>query len=245
MSMSTAFQLLENASGLEVFYIEIEGPGVARSSVLVMKSVLTMEIACSDGEHLGQFLKQLEFPCLTSMAFREVVSAWPERECHSFLSRSSCALKTLELIDVRTPQDHIIACLQHKACATLEWLHTNMQPTDALLQHLTYRGHPFPNPKLRTIKLENIRAADGLLSALVESRLFLSTTVTGLPPGVPVPAWLQRVRFTFVEGLAESRYVTHKEDWERLREIKRKALDIDLNVEIFWSDESGTFEVVS
>ncbi|KAJ7366449.1 hypothetical protein DFH08DRAFT_834364 [Mycena albidolilacea] len=233
MPMSTAFHLLEQVTLLESFSIKVEGPAVARSTggVLVTKSVSTVEITCH--WHLGQFLEQLEFPCLENISIRQVL-VWPETEFHSFLSRSACALKTLELYNVHAPEERIIACLQHKACHTLESLVCNPYTADAILQHLTYREGWFPNPKLRAIDIGDIHTTDGRLSVMVESRLFLPT----IADGVLVPERLQKVRFSFQDGLSVSQSITHTKDWTGLWEAKMKALELGLKVEIAYNRHS-------
>ncbi|KAJ6584667.1 hypothetical protein B0H19DRAFT_1106000 [Mycena capillaripes] len=230
--MFKVFQILEQAPNLENISLDVDGPAVTSSTgnVLVMKSVSRIEVTSSD--HLGQFLEQVALPGLVDFAIHQIVN-WPEAEFISFLSRSACALRSLHFYDVQISQEQLIACLRYKAFNTLESLFVWEcdPPASALLQYLTYHGHPFPNPSLKAIELGNIHATDGLLSTLVESRL---STATGLPSGVPTPALLNRIQFSFVDGAFASENFTHVEDWKRLREIERTSRDTRL--ELVWPD---------
>ncbi|KAJ7828086.1 hypothetical protein B0H13DRAFT_2118428 [Mycena leptocephala] len=232
--MSKMFEILEHASGLQNLSLDVAGPSVTSSTgnVLVNKSVSRMEI--TSNEYLGQFLDQTEFPGLVHLAIHQIFH-WPEAEFRSFLSRSSCVLNALDFYDVHISQEQIIACLQYKACITLESLVVwECEPeAHALLQYLTYHGHPFPNPHLKSIELGYMVAPDGLLSSLVESRLF--TTTIALPSSVPTPARLSKVRFSFMEGPVLGETLLHTEDWKRLRELETRVPDSEL--EIFWPEE--------
>ncbi|KAJ7804087.1 hypothetical protein B0H13DRAFT_2159806 [Mycena leptocephala] len=196
--MSKMFEILEHASGLQNLSLDVAGPSVTSSTgnVLVNKSVSRMEI--TSNEYLGQFLDQTEFPGLVHLAIHQIFH-WPEAEFQQ-----------------------IIACLQYKACITLESLVVwECEPeAHALLQYLTYHGHPFPNPHLKSIELGYMVAPDGLLSSLVESRLF--TTTIALPSSVPTPARLSKVRFSFMEGPVLGETLLHTEDWKRLRELETR-----------------------
>ncbi|KAJ7645641.1 hypothetical protein DFH06DRAFT_1212014 [Mycena polygramma] len=233
--MYKVFLILEQAPDLENISLDIDGPAVTSSSgdVLCMKSVSRIEITSS--EYLGQFLEQIQFPGLTDCAIHQIVN-WPEAEFFSFLFRSSCHLTALHFYSVQISQEQLIKCLQHKACSTLEALsiwECHDPPASVVLQYLTYRDHPFPNPNLNSIELGNIQATDGLLSTLVESRL--PTNVIEVPSGVATPARLNKFQFSFVEGVVASQ-ITHVQDWGRLRDIERMHDPKDLEV-IFPDDD--------
>lgn len=218
--MATVFQVLELVPGLQNISFDVEGPAVTSSAgnILVLKSISRMQL--TSAEHLGEFLERTEFPALDDIFIHQIFN-WPEAAFRSFLSRSSCALTSLDLYDVHISEDQIIACLQHKACNTLETFAVGgcEPPTaDAFLQHLTCREYPFPNPCLKSIELGDIHAGDGLLSALVESRLFRNGFA--IPLGGTPPTTLTKVQFSFVEGLFISQMNTHREDWKHLGEMK-------------------------
>lgn len=83
------------------------------------------------------------------------IDHWPDADLCSFLSRSSCALTSLDFYDVYISQEQIIACLQHKACNTLESLAVRQcfpPVATALLRHLTCHRHLLPNINLRAIE---------------------------------------------------------------------------------------------
>ncbi|KAJ6466387.1 hypothetical protein C8R45DRAFT_488085 [Mycena sanguinolenta] len=229
-AMSTVFQVLELIPALRSISFDVEGPAVTSSTgnILVIKSIEILQITSPDV--LGEFLQQTEFPGLVDAFVHQIVN-WPHAEFCSFLSRSSCALTSLDFYDIHMSQDQIIACLQHKACNTLEsFALGECDPPAAsfLLQYLTYHDHPFPNPNLKAIELMEIQAMDGILSDFVESRL--SPNLVGLPAGVPAPARLDKIQFSFVEGTALSASITHLEDWRRLR-VMESTLEIE------WPDE--------
>ncbi|KAF8208601.1 hypothetical protein K438DRAFT_1812541 [Mycena galopus ATCC 62051] len=228
--MVTVCQVLELVPALRNISFDVEGPAVTSSAggVLVSKSIKSMQITSADV--LGDFLDQTEFPGLVDLFVHQIVN-WPQAQFCSFLTRSSCALTSLDLYDIHMSQDQIIACLQHKACSTLESLavgECDPPAGSALIQHLTYHEHPWPNPKLKYLELTDIHAPDGLLSTLIASRIF--TTPIFLPAGVPVPDYLRKLQFSFVDGTVVSETITHTEDWRRLREME-SVLEID------WPDE--------
>ncbi|KAJ7134331.1 hypothetical protein C8R44DRAFT_422504 [Mycena epipterygia] len=224
--MFNVLEVLEHAPGLEDASFDVEGPCATSSTgkVLVMGKLSRFEITST--EHLGQLLEQIELPRLVDLSIHQIVD-WPEAEFQSFLSRSSCVLRTLNFYDVEISEDQIIACLRHKASHTLETLIVLAcnPPANALLQHLTCHAHPFPNPRLRVIEVGSMYATDGILSSLAESRVI---PITGLPPGVPVPDRLERLGFSFVEGREVAVRATHKGDWERLRELQRKFPEFEV-----------------
>ncbi|KAJ7905787.1 hypothetical protein B0H14DRAFT_2661624 [Mycena olivaceomarginata] len=211
--MSLVFQIFEHASNLTKICFDVDGPAVTSSarSLLGMKSITSMEITSHN--HLGEFLAQTEFPSLVKLHILQIYP-WPAAELQSFLSRSSCALTILGLLECGVSQEDIIACLQHKACNTLETLF-----------YLTYDGpgDQLWNPNLSTIDLQYIHAADGLLSALVESRL--STTLSRLPSSQPTPVCLNLVFFCFMD---HNSALIHVEDWKRLREMEEITDDLDI-----------------
>ncbi|KAF7363714.1 hypothetical protein MSAN_01029200 [Mycena sanguinolenta] len=173
--MPQVFQIFEHASNLQNVAFRVKGPAVACSpgALLGMKSVSKMEISSED---VGEFLERTAFPNLVNLAMSHIFP-WPDAEFRSFLSRSSCALTGLGFFDCYVAQEKIIGTLQHSTCNTLETFYVDEcapSDADALLQYLTYHGpdRPLSNPKLRGIELHDIRALDGLLSTMVESRLF-------------------------------------------------------------------------
>ncbi|KAJ6502229.1 hypothetical protein C8R45DRAFT_862027 [Mycena sanguinolenta] len=227
--MLDAFQVFEYASNLQNVAFRIKGPAVACSAgaLLGMKSVSKMEIFSDDP---SEFLERTEFPNLVTLAMSHCIFPWPDAEFRSFLSRSSCALKGLGFYDCYITQDKIIDALQHGACKTLETFYVDEcvpSEADALLQHLSYKpDRPLCNPKLRVIELHDIFVPDGVLSAMVESRLFASSS-SGQPAPIPMP--LDNVSFSFVPRLGQE--AVHPEDWKRLRE-----LDENEELEIGWPD---------
>ncbi|KAJ6502428.1 hypothetical protein C8R45DRAFT_1209982 [Mycena sanguinolenta] len=221
--MSRLFQIFEDAPNLRHVHINVEGPVVPSStkSRLTMKSVLKLEVTSYD--HLGDFLEQTEFPNVADLYF-SFVDTWPDGPTfHSFLSRSSCALTALTFHDCIISLQQIVDCLRHRACDTLETFSVRkcaprLNAADMLLQHLTYHEpeKSLHNPKLRTIELHDIRATDGLLFVMVESRARYPMTL--LSTIQPAPTRLEEVQFTF--SPAETQKTDHPEDWQRLRELK-------------------------
>ncbi|KAJ7175401.1 hypothetical protein C8R46DRAFT_1078742 [Mycena filopes] len=228
VSMSTVFQVLERAPGLQQISFDIEGPCVTPSggSVLVLPSMSSTEV--TSREHLAPFLDQISCPGLANIAIHQI-EQWPVAEFQSFLSRSACKIKSFNLYDVRISENHVIECLTQSALTDLQILSiAECRPPvgRALLQHLTYDAHPFPCPHLTSIGLSDISAADGLFATLVESRFSALLTV---PPDVAAPARLEKVDFAFQGGTFMARF-SHKQDWSRL-----EALDgDDSELEIRW-----------
>ncbi|KAJ7043838.1 hypothetical protein C8F04DRAFT_679888 [Mycena alexandri] len=230
--MWTVFQILEHAAGLQEISFDVDGPSVTCSTgnVLVMESISRIELTSS--VHLGQFLDQVSFPGVVTISIYQIIT-WPGAQFQSFLSRSSCILKSFSLYDVQIPEIQIIGCLEHKACNRLESLVvSDCEPpaASALLQHLTYHEHPFPCSHLTSIEFGNIVSADGLLATLVESRF--STAVT-VPSGVSAPARLEKVEFSFFDGIFGMSRYSHQHDWLRM-----EALDSEESkLEIIWPEE--------
>ncbi|KAF8211877.1 hypothetical protein K438DRAFT_1751484 [Mycena galopus ATCC 62051] len=230
LPMFQVFQIFEHSSNLEDVGFVIEGPAVTSSprSLIGMKSISKMGIISE--EHLGPFLEQAEFPSLVDLRL-EQIDLWPSPEFCSFLSRSSCALTALDFYGCFITQQEIIACLQHKACNTLEIFSAREcfpQDADALLEHLTYQGpeHRIYNPNLIVIQLHEIHTTDGHLSAMVESRLFAAQS-----PEPPAVARLNQIRFSFDYDDTAS----HPEDWKRLRKVEKMADNSEF--EIGWPDQ--------
>ncbi|KAJ6502240.1 hypothetical protein C8R45DRAFT_975866 [Mycena sanguinolenta] len=218
--MSQIFQFFEDAPNLKYVDINVEGPVVASSakSRLTMKSISEIEITSS--ENLGDFLEQVELPSVVDLSVC-FIDVWPGPTFHSFLSRSSCALTMLEFHESLIPQEEIVICLQNSACNTLEsFIMNGITPTvtDMILRHLTYRQseHAFRNPRLRTIKLTDIRSTDGLFADMVESRC----PSTSLPSGQLAPAQLTVVQISLSLTLD---WYEHREDWKRLREVEKRT----------------------
>ncbi|KAJ7718128.1 hypothetical protein DFH07DRAFT_336872 [Mycena maculata] len=224
VSMSDVLQILEHAPSLQDISFDVGGPATTCSSgkVLVMAAVSRLEITSTD--HLGDFLEQIELPALKEIGIHQIAN-WPDAAFRSFISRSSCILKILEFYDVEISENQIIGCLQDKVCNMLEGLVVSEcdPPALGLLQHLTYRQHPFPNPHLTSIVLANLQAPDGFLAALVESRM--SPPVTELPANAPTPARLARMRFSFIEGPGS---VTHINDWSQLQDLYKAYPELEL-----------------
>ncbi|KAF8211916.1 hypothetical protein K438DRAFT_1218761 [Mycena galopus ATCC 62051] len=140
--MSRVLQIFEHAQNLKQVDFHIDGPGVISSAkaFLGMKSISKMELCSYD--HLGQFLEQAEFPSLVDLRVC-FIDAWPGPELHSFLSRSSCALTTLDFSNCLISQKKIITCLRHRACNSLESLSVqecSPPAANTLLQHLMFYG---------------------------------------------------------------------------------------------------------
>lgn len=227
LSMFDALQILERAPGLQDISFDVDGPSAISPTgkVLVMGAVSRLEITSTD--HLGEFLEQIEMPGLEELGIHQIVN-WPEAEFRSFLARSSCVLRVLDFYVVQIAEDQVIACLQQKACNMLEGLVVSecLPPANALLEHLTYREHPFPNPHLKWIELLNLQSTDGLFSAFAESRVVLRDG--GLPSGVPAPTRLGKLRFSFFEGTIVSEEISHRNDCERLRKLDDAYPELDL-----------------
>ncbi|KAK7048130.1 hypothetical protein R3P38DRAFT_3387632 [Favolaschia claudopus] len=185
--IATVFQMLGGMEASQFVGIFVEGPTMTPlPTVLVMKSLKAMEIASN--EHLGEFLEQIAFPNVDDLLI-ESVDIWPDAQFHSSLSRSSCALTSLHLHNVAISESQIITCLQHKAMLSLQTLSLTNCDSDfdipvgnALLGYLTYHDAPFPNPALKTLRLTDMWARDGLFSALVESRVRVATLGGASPP---------------------------------------------------------------
>ncbi|KAJ7827473.1 hypothetical protein B0H14DRAFT_3144550 [Mycena olivaceomarginata] len=237
--MRLVFEIFEHALNLQHvdFNIVEDASMMSPKSLLGMMSVSTLKLSSDLG--LRRFLEQAEFPSLVGLRFFGI-GDWSRAELHSFLSRSSCALTTLDISSCFIDQGEIIACLQHKACNTLESLSVRdcsiANEDDVLLKLLTYYGpqHPFCCPNLRAIWLGNFYATDGLILALVESRLI--TPLSKLPSAPPPPARLKQVRFSFLDLVDdESKEAEHPEDCKRLREVEKIADKSELD--IVWLDE--------
>ncbi|KAF7363720.1 hypothetical protein MSAN_01029800 [Mycena sanguinolenta] len=219
--LSQIFRIFEDAPNLKHIDINVDGPGAPSSvqSRFNMKSISKLEITSYD--HLHEFLGQAEFPSLVNLRIC-LVDLWPGPTFDSFLSHSSCALTILDFFDCIISPMETVASLKHDACETLESLSVEdcsgtRLNADALLEHLTYHGperHLY-NPTLRTIKLRDVGATDGLLAAIVESRCLSTTSSSGQPR--PAPVRLSEVQFSFVDT------DNHREDWKRLREIEERA----------------------
>ncbi|KAJ7343149.1 hypothetical protein DFH08DRAFT_810663 [Mycena albidolilacea] len=223
--MRLVFEIFEHALNLRHvdFNIVEDASMMSPKSLLGMKSVSTLKLSFDLG--LRRFLEQAEFPSLVGLHFFGI-GDWSRAELHSFLSH----------------QGEIIACLQHKACNTLESLSVRdcsiVNEDDALLKLLTYYGpqHPFCCPNLRAIWLGNFYATDGLILAFVESRLV--TLLSKLPSAPPPPARLKQVRLSFLDLVDdESKEAEHPEDSKRLREVEKIADKSELD--IVWLDEEG------
>ncbi|KAJ7725360.1 hypothetical protein B0H16DRAFT_282237 [Mycena metata] len=230
VTMSAVFQILEQASGLQDIHFDINGPSVTCSTgkVLVMESISRIELTSS--ECLGQFLDQVSFPGVAHISILQIDN-WPGAEFQSFLSRSSCTVKSLSFDDVQISEIEVVACLEHKACAGLESLvvsECDPPNANALLRHLTYHAHPFRLPHLTSLEFGNIYSADTLLASLVESRVSTALTV---PSGVSPPTRLGKVTFSFIDGPFMSKYM-HTQDWRRL-----EVLDEESKLEILWPEE--------
>ncbi|KAJ7164698.1 hypothetical protein C8R43DRAFT_988052 [Mycena crocata] len=224
VSMFEVLQVMEQATGLEDGSFDVIGPNATCSTgkTLVMSKMWRLEVTSPD--HLGEFLDQLELPCLADISMHQIAN-WPEEQFNSFLSRSSCALQKLEFHEVDIFEDQLIECLRKKACNTLEHLIgvNIIPPASRLIQHLTYRSSPYPNPRLETIVLGNVEAEDGLFAALLESRVVKTTRDANGPPCA-----VRTAGFSFIEGAHHSRETTHLEDWRRLRILERMCPDLTL-----------------
>ncbi|KAJ7221031.1 hypothetical protein B0H12DRAFT_1241293 [Mycena haematopus] len=229
--MLQVVQIFEHASNLQnvSFHVERPAANCSARALLGMKSVSNLEISSDD--LLGEFLEQTEFPNLVDLGLFQIYQ-WPDDAgFRSFLSRSSCALTTLGFFGCCITQENIIASLQHTACNTLESLYVQEcvpSIADALLQHLTYNGpeRPLCNPKLSAIELHDIRAPDGLLSTMVESRL----SATSSSSGPPAPTQLN-VSFSFLDK--RNQESDHKQDWTRLWDLEVASKG---ELEIEWPD---------
>ncbi|KAJ6481642.1 hypothetical protein C8R45DRAFT_308176 [Mycena sanguinolenta] len=224
--MSEIFRIFEDAPNLKHVDLNVDGPVVpcSAASRLTMKSISKLELTSHD---LGEFLEQTEFPNTRHLRICSM-DVWPGPALHAFLSRSLCALTVLSFFSCHISAAEIVACLQHNACDTLESFSMEDCATlncDVLLQYLTFYGPEHPpcgNLKLRTIRLHDIDATDGLLSEMVGSRC--STTLSSTPAG---PARLTEVSFTFTFLDEFNLRVDHLKDWKRLRQIaKTKELKI-------------------
>ncbi|KAK7037972.1 hypothetical protein R3P38DRAFT_2516528 [Favolaschia claudopus] len=220
LPMLEVFRIFEEASSIEkiAFYTYGTGAVCSPQSRLGMKSVKSLRIGCH--EEFGEFLQCAEFPNLVDFAIREV-DDWPSGEMDAFLSRCSCALRSLEIFDCTLLEIEVIECLRHKACNTLESL-TVMDPCvpvqDAFLKYLTYQGPDYQLPCLAHIHLQTIYASDGLLSALVESR---SLQLVAQPSSDQLtPVQLNQIQFSFFMYPSFSHKQTHPIDWKRLRELE-------------------------
>ncbi|KAJ7081376.1 hypothetical protein B0H15DRAFT_1024875 [Mycena belliarum] len=222
VSIATLLQVLEQAPHLQDISVDIKGPSTTSSSgsVLVMAAVSTLEITSAD-DHLGPFLDQVAFPQLKDFSIHQL-TRWPDAELHSFLTRSSCALRALDLYDIEINETEIITTLRHKACDMLESLGVSEcnPPLNLLLQHLTYDHHDreFPNPRLKTIELGDVLSEDGLVAELAESRV---APVIELRPDVSVPDCLERLRISFMVTPGQTHVVTHQDDWMRLSMLQQ------------------------
>ncbi|KAJ6502248.1 hypothetical protein C8R45DRAFT_975887 [Mycena sanguinolenta] len=226
VSMSQAFQVFEDAPNLRHVDINVEGPVVPSSnkSRSTMKSLTKVEITSYD--HLGEFLEQAEFPSVVDLRVC-YADAWPAATFHSFLSRSSCALTALTFHGCIISPTEIVACLQHRACNTLESLCVQEcipGDDDVLLRHLKYQGPEHPpcsHPNLRMIKLHDISSTDGVLAEMVGSRTY--TTLASRADLMELvhkmaPARLCEVWFSFVN--ADTQKEDHQKDWKQLRQIE-------------------------
>ncbi|KAF7366644.1 hypothetical protein MSAN_00922300 [Mycena sanguinolenta] len=227
--MSQIFQIFEDAPRLRHVDLNFDGPVApcSTASRLTMKSISKLELTSYD--HLGEFLAQTEFPSIVILRICSL-DAWPGPTFHAFLSRSLCALINISFFSCHISAPEIVACLQHSACNTLESLSVqDCTPVngDVLLEYLTYHGpehFPCCNPNLRTIKLHDIGAADGLLAEMVGSRC--SMTLSSSPRG---PARLTELWFTFTDVFTVR--ADHPNDWKRLRQLEKT-----MELKIRWPD---------
>jgi hypothetical protein len=122
----------------------------------------------------------------------------------------------------RISDEHIIACLSHKACDSIESI-SIAEPdddflvgfrVDTLVKYLTYQG-PFVLPALRKIDLLNVLATDGLIATLAESRILPSLD---LPEDVAPPA--QLTHFFLYFGDTEWSRMSNEGDKKRLQDLR-------------------------
>jgi hypothetical protein len=232
--MSDLLRVLEQSPCLEDIFIDVEGPdGTSPSgNTVVLEKLFRLEVTSSD--HLGQFFEQVKLPGLAHMVIHGIGN-WPEGSFKSLLSRSSCALKLLGFSEVVISGEQVIACLQLKACETIEHFGLaecgaeEVFTADPLVEYLTFRGVPHPNARLQAIELVHIKATDGLLAALAESRIL---PFPPLPPDAVPPSHLTKFRFSLSEGHALSQY-SHPRDNLRFADLERNYPGIEL----IWKDD--------
>ncbi|KAJ7644345.1 hypothetical protein FB45DRAFT_824472 [Roridomyces roridus] len=226
ITMANALQVLENAPNLQDISFDIDGPATTTSSgqVLVMESVTRLEITSTDS--LGEFLSQIALPSMTELGVHQIMQ-WSGPQFHEFITRSACALSVLDFYDIQLPEEALIECLNLKACHTLEGLVVSdcIPPANQLLDHLTYRTHPFPNPHLVSLELGGIHSGDGILATLIASRVAVPAS---LPTDAPPPARLRKLRFSFFQIAEPERDITHRRDMEELKLLEDTYPELDM-----------------
>ncbi|KAJ7718123.1 hypothetical protein DFH07DRAFT_336493 [Mycena maculata] len=209
--------LLKDAPGLQDVALDLGEPsaGDAIGDIIVAEGLSKLEV--TSHHHLGLFFDRVRLPGLTEIEITQI-DRWPQENFIAFLSRSSCTLKRLAFAEIDIHELHVLFCLFHKSCETLENLAiSHCGPylrNDAVIQYLTYRQAPFPHTRLQTIELVPLNARDGLLANLAESRIL---PLPDLPSDVAEPGHLVRLHLSW------NMAYFNPDDFRRIRDLETKC----------------------
>ena len=154
---------------------------------------------------------------------------WPQSEMTSFLTRSSCPVEELLLINSAVTKDDLIKCLEHTTSSLTNILVHNdsiICVTDAVLARLSRHGQTsFLCPKLACMEFTDCDSfSDGALADMVESRWESSSAIEATSSaGQPVRCTrLKSITFELVD------IDRNTDDVRRLGVLQGKGLHVDV-----------------